>query len=512
MTSPKNIIKNLFDEQVEIFVSRISPKKIYEFVEECKKRHLKNNIKDSENRINFPIFTTIMKYIWRDKIDEYNIIEPLLERIFNRFKAVKVSINCENFDKKEEDEKTQTGNKPKRKDQTKYNYYYVNELNTDDKEVDVYEIAIVFTVFIKCSFREKMEVLFNITDVDNDGYINKKEITKLIHSVNYIFADEQSPIQINSSLISQSLSTIKAKDTLNKILEEPGRLNEIFTKEKYILFEELMDSIIKIPNYKFIIIPKINIEDSLNIKKKEMEITVSKKDLKEYLDITGEIISATKNANKIIQSNLQNLILTNQTPNAMDKNIKYKDKQHKYPKIESKVKKNHSNEKSNSIYLTQISSTKALAPISELNSNGASNPAISLLPIQSLFEKKKKKPKNLIVTEDITEYKVGYEKLAHLDVTPGIIKFKDSKGMKLFGETKKEFVPIGDILKRLEEYTYNKGSDIDNQLDKMKEQKGSVVELQKGQKNKMVGNKVQFSMSFLDSQSREYKPKKKNNI
>lgn len=575
----KLLFKNPLDEKIEIFVSKLSATKIYDFVEECKKRHLQSKIKETENKISFQIFSFIMKHIWSDKIEEFNIIEHLLEIIFNRFKAVKCLINTENYNNTNNNnnnlninsnEDTNSRDKRKKDNSKSENYYYISDLNTDDKEVDVYEIALVLTIFMKCSFREKIEVMFNITDVDNDGYINQKEVTKLIHTVNYIFADEQSPIMVKSSLISQSLASIKAKNILNQILYSPGNLIETIRKEKYILFDDLIKAIEKIPNYKFSILPKINILESLSVKKKEPEINVNKKDIKEFLSITSDILQVTKettnynlnsnqfnlntrdtggligmnnnsNINNMNNINTCNLISLASSNNILLNKIKETGKKNiVFPKIDSKNKP----KSTTSIFTTQvnnlntsnISATKTpetntnLGSSSQLNykdeynnyNNAIANTPINTKDQYVLLNKnnsaiknnkkakdKKHKHQNNNLSDFNNEIKIGYEKLNNIELQPGIFKIKDSIGKSLT-DPERKYVPISKILNNLEYYSFKKVSDFDNQIDEMIKQKKNVTEQFSGVKERIKGpsRRIHFSLSFLTHQAKEYRPKK----
>lgn len=96
-------------------------------------------------------------------------------------------------------------------------YYYINGFSTEDKEIDVYELIIALCIYYNCDYEEKMRVIFDVTDVDMDGLINQREISKLITTVHSIFADEISPLGTSSSLVNQSLANLKASQILEMI-------------------------------------------------------------------------------------------------------------------------------------------------------------------------------------------------------------------------------------------------------------------------------------------------------
>ena len=92
------------EDKLELFVSQLTKQKINDFADECKKRHLMNRNKETENKISFQVFSEIMKNIMcGDKNEEFFLIEPILERIFNRFKSVKCMINTEGGGEQKED-------------------------------------------------------------------------------------------------------------------------------------------------------------------------------------------------------------------------------------------------------------------------------------------------------------------------------------------------------------------------------------------------------------------------
>ena len=320
-----------FNNQLkELFTNKLTNNLILKFSEECKKKHLQSRVKELENKINYNTFSNIMYNLFKDTNEEdYVKLEAIFKKIFNRFKTIKCIISNEAiisnkmFMLNNNNNYNILNNKPNSNFNVQMNYsihrdsitnnsssnnnnnnnnihniistkqeklHYMSNI-TDDKEVDVYELSVAFALLMKCPFYEKMLVLFNVTDIDNDGYINEKEIKKLIFTINLIFADEKSPIIVESSIISQSLASLKANYTLDQILNYPGNLIDIIMKEKYVLFSEFMSSIKKINNYEFTILPKVNLANVLNTQKKEPEIVIDKSNLKEYLTISNEIIN-----------------------------------------------------------------------------------------------------------------------------------------------------------------------------------------------------------------------------
>ena len=131
-----------------------------------------------------------MKNIFGNKHVNPNEIdfEPVFDLLFKRFKIVKYEVKSETV-------KSENNPKINEKD-----IFIVNDIIPEEREIDVFEIAIALSIYIKCDFKEKIRLLFDITDVDEDGYINENEIRYMITTVNFIFSDEESLISSNFKL------------------------------------------------------------------------------------------------------------------------------------------------------------------------------------------------------------------------------------------------------------------------------------------------------------------------
>ena len=156
----------------------------------------------------------IMKNIFNNKAvnPEEIDFDHVFELLFKRFKIVKYDIKSESI-------KYEVNQKYNEKD-----IYIVNDVIPDEREIDVFEIAIALSIYIKCDFKEKIRLLFDITDVDEDGYINENEIRYMITTVNFIFSDEESLISSSSSIVNQSLASIKSQQIINMIMKYVKKL------------------------------------------------------------------------------------------------------------------------------------------------------------------------------------------------------------------------------------------------------------------------------------------------
>ena len=268
-----------------------------------------------------------------------------------------------------------------------------------------------------------MRLLFDITDVDEDGYINEAEIKSMIFAINFIFCDEDSALKSNSSIINQSLSTIKSQIMFNSIVRYPGGLYKVIAIEKYINFDQFYNAITKLDNYKYTIIPTfINLKNCLMIKKSEPEFEMDRKNLNEFLAITNEIVTNIKKTNSEIvkdSKDIKKLIdakAENNMENLIKKKRNYIDENRK--KVTSK--KNNSNK--NSIDTDQ-----------QLDKTHSNNdlPIISSNPKSSQGKEKKyvKASNNInnIFLHD--NYNINYNRIINLEAQPGKIKVKDNQNL-----------------------------------------------------------------------------------
>jgi hypothetical protein len=204
---------------------------------------------------------------------EEDYFDPLFEQIFNRFKIVKAELHC-----------------PNKKDN-----YFLSGFFSED-EIDMYEICCALACFVKCDFEQKIKLLFDITDIDDDGFINQKEVKKLIFTINILFSDERKNHNNDSTIAAQSIASIHSMEIIKKIMGFPGQLGKTLHDEKYINFQQFLESFTQLYNYKYDIIPLfVNLKKSLFVKKKEKEFELKYRNLNDYTEISNDIISNLKN-------------------------------------------------------------------------------------------------------------------------------------------------------------------------------------------------------------------------
>ena len=268
---------NISDETFDEFQSMITPEKIFEFSNESKVYTEKSKFNESSHKINKQNFIFICQKIFQSsKNTNFNGIYDL---IFERFKEKKCVFT------------TNISQSPK--------IYSLSYIISTEK-IELYVVELFFCCIMQSQFKKKIETMFYISDLDDDGLINEREIKRIILTTNKLFCEESSEYFSDSTLIQQSLSSLKAKKALHKLLYSQGELEKKFLICKYISFDEFYDSLIKIENFKYDVIPTfINLKKCLLTKRNEIEFDMNKKCKKDFLKISYELINKNNNLNNI---------------------------------------------------------------------------------------------------------------------------------------------------------------------------------------------------------------------
>ena len=348
------------------FEKRLNPNIILILSEQLNYYRIKENITHKH-------YIQIMEELFPER---NNIFSNLFELIFNRFKIIKCWM---------------IGNKES---------FYITKLTKEDI-VNIYNLTCGLTIYMKCEYKEKIRVLFKLTDIDDDGLINKNELIKLISTVNYIFSEEESPIHTGSSVLTQSITTLKIKEAKNLLFLTPGNLKEKFEKDSYIDFSTFYSSLIKIKGYKFKIIPCfINMKTSLNTQKKEKTLTVKKRNKEDFLNVTSEIIH---HIDPRIKKNKFSLSMTN---------IFSKDK-----KKELEMHKNYGT-------INLFKTPKISIRLKRRNSIDLTNCCSNFKKLPLLLKK-----------NNYEKYKlnINFEKIQNIEAKPHIIEFEERKNDIFYG-------------------------------------------------------------------------------
>ena len=331
--------------------------------------------------------------------------------------------------------------------------------------ISSYNVICSMTIFFKSCFENKIKLLFNLTDVDEDGFLNENEIKHMIATCNFLFCEESNIINTNSSILSQSLMNIKVNNILKEILYDPGNLYIVLEEEKYINFNMLFNSIKLVKDYKYKIIPGyVNLKQCLNNIKKEKIIQINDKykydfikvssslfcnrtmgtnrSLKYHKNFSAPYLSTILKPKKITKNNDINTNTQLELPN-INKTFFYK--RNSVAKVSKKalynaLYKNKLNEKSqnklnNSIY----------SKTSQMNKQASKNKLVieknktfrELMRETTIIEMEDEKNKNSETNKNFNKnsyynndtreikyiFEANFDKIRNIEVEPGLIKF-----------------------------------------------------------------------------------------
>lgn len=169
---------------------------------------------------------------------------------------------------------------------------YLTEFKNENY-ISTYKVIYALIIFLYAKFEVKLELLFKVSDLDEDGLINATEIRRMIIIVNHLFVEETNTIKMNSSILSQSLTNIKVENILKELFEGQGDLNNKLSNNGFCIdYKTFYQSVISIKNYKYKLIPCfISFKDCLFSKKNEQIIKVKQKIKKDFINISSSFIA-----------------------------------------------------------------------------------------------------------------------------------------------------------------------------------------------------------------------------
>ena len=182
---------------------------------------------------------------------------------------------------------------------------YLTEFKNENY-ISTYKVVCALIIFLFAKFEVKLKLLFKVSDLDEDGLINATEIKRMLIVTNHLFVEETDRLQMNSSILSQSLTNIKVETILKELFEGQGDLNNILQNNGYCIdYKTFYQSVINIKNYKYKLIPCfISFKDSLFSKKKEKIIKVRQKLKNDFINISSSLIAdQCQNINRSFNSN-----------------------------------------------------------------------------------------------------------------------------------------------------------------------------------------------------------------
>jgi hypothetical protein len=295
--------------------------------------------------------------------------------------------------------------------------FYLTNMLPQDK-IETYKIVCFLTIFIKCTIIDKIKLLFELTDVDNDGFLNKNEIKQMISTINFMFSEENSFININSTILAQSLMNIRVKEKINSLMNEPGELDVELQKEKYVNFDTFYNSLKRIKNYKYEIIPCfINMKQCLYNKRSEKILKVKNKHKKEFVRASSALSSKNNKPNNPFK-NMKRVFSANNLGRII-KNVK----------IDLNV--NHSNlfnKKKKLLGIKGKTKTfKELLKESTILSDGEKDEESNSLKDYGMPSSASKRISFHNMTRDKPFYifEADFDKIKKIEVEPALLKFSD---------------------------------------------------------------------------------------
>ena len=283
--TPKKIeLDQIPEKGFFLFQMTITPEKIYNFFKQSMILHEKSNSKDT-HKLNKSDFLSITNSIFvKNSNNNYILMNSIFELIFERLKEKKCVFKI---------------NSPFSK-----NNYALTDIISIEK-IDIFKVQLFLSAIMLTNFKTKIETMFNIIDIDNDGLINEEELKQLILKTNKLFYQESKEKFSKSSLIQQALSNFKANKALSKLLYGNAELKKILDKEKFISFNQFYERLMKIDNYMYEIIPIFfSLKKYLSEKDEEIELYMNNNCKKDFVDITYDLLCKNSMLNLVSPKNV----------------------------------------------------------------------------------------------------------------------------------------------------------------------------------------------------------------
>lgn len=107
------------------------------------------------------------------------------------------------------------------------------------------------------TYERKLELVFDLTDVDEDGCLSPDEIFRMIEGIERIFAKENSDIKLDSRILQEELSREKAIRKYDWAMKSVGQLESRCMKEDgLVTFQEFNEVLIKMPMLRSEFLPR----------------------------------------------------------------------------------------------------------------------------------------------------------------------------------------------------------------------------------------------------------------
>mmetsp|Transcript_8202 Transcript_8202/g.16157 ORF Transcript_8202/g.16157 Transcript_8202/m.16157 type:complete len:334 (-) Transcript_8202:1994-2995(-) len=143
--------------------------------------------------------------------------------------------------------------------------------------IDLHDIVIVLTILAKLSDETKLRLVFELTDVDEDGCLSPDEIGRMFEVIERVLNRENSDIKIKSKVLLDQISKDRARRKYDWAMKTVGNLEDKCKKEEgLVTFQEFSDALSKVPNLLNSFLPRYtNLKDVLASPQAEKEYFVS---------------------------------------------------------------------------------------------------------------------------------------------------------------------------------------------------------------------------------------------
>jgi hypothetical protein len=190
------------------------------------------------------------------------------------------------------------------------------------KKIELHDIMLALTLLSRIPNDKKVELIFDLTDVDEDGCLSPDEIYKMIEVIERIFAKENTEMKIESRILLEELSKDKALRRYDWVMRSVGMLkSRSKNDEGLITFDEFQNVLNKVPNLKAQFLPRYtDIKLVLKNDNSEPDIKVEENMLEDFLVFRYELQVLLDDS---LKSNRKSKSSSIQKSNNTQKNVKY---------------------------------------------------------------------------------------------------------------------------------------------------------------------------------------------
>jgi Ca2+-binding EF-hand superfamily protein len=158
-------------------------------------------------------------------------------------------------------------------------------------EIELHDIMLALTLLSRIPNDKKIELIFDLTDVDEDGCLSPDEVYKMIEVIERIFSKENTEMNISSRVLLEKLSRDKALRRYEWVMRSIGMLkSRSKNDEGLITLDEFQNVLDKVPNLKTQFLPRFtDLKSVLKNENSEPQIFVDERNLEDFLIFRYEL-------------------------------------------------------------------------------------------------------------------------------------------------------------------------------------------------------------------------------